>query len=99
MAAVDLWQDHIENSVVLIGNAPTALFRLLEKLIAGWPKPSLIIGMPVGFVGAAESKDALIKTAESLDLNFMTIKGRHGGSALTASAYNALLRLNRGIRF
>ena len=99
MAALELWQPYLKDSVVMIGNAPTALFRLLEMIAAGADKPALIIGMPVGFVGAAESKDALIDAADSMNLNVMSLKGRRGGSALSASAWNACLRLSRGIRF
>lgn len=99
MAALELWQPYLKDSVVIIGNAPTALFRLLEMIAAGADKPALIIGMPVGFVGAAESKDALIDAADSMNLNVMSLRGRRGGSALSASAWNACLRLSRGIRF
>ena len=99
MAALELWQPHLKNSVVIIGNAPTALFRLLEMIDAGADKPALIIGMPVGFVGAAESKEALIEAADSMNLNVMSLRGRRGGSALAASAWNACLRLSRGVRF
>ena len=70
-----------------IGNAPTALFRLLEGLAAGWPRPALILGFPVGYVGAAEAKAALAATAE---VPFVTLAGRRGGSALAAAAVNAL---------
>jgi precorrin-8X/cobalt-precorrin-8 methylmutase len=76
--------------VVAIGNAPTALFYLLEKLAAGAPRPAAIIGMPVGFVGAAESKDAL--AANAMDVPFAIVAGRLGGSAMTAAAVNALAR-------
>jgi precorrin-8X/cobalt-precorrin-8 methylmutase len=99
MAALELWQPYLKDSVVIIGNAPTALFRLLEMIAAGADKPALIIGMPVGFVGAAESKEALITAADAMDLNVMSLRGRRGGSALSASAWNACLRLSRGIRF
>ena len=99
MAALELWQPHLKDSVVIIGNAPTALFRLLEMIAAGADKPALIIGMPVGFVGAEESKDALIEAADSMKLNVMSLRGRRGGSALSASAWNACLRLSRGVRF
>lgn len=99
MAALTLWQPYLKNSVVIIGNAPTALFRLLEMIAAGADKPALIIGMPVGFVGAAESKDALIEASDIMGLNVMSLRGRRGGSALSASAWNACLRLSRGIRF
>jgi precorrin-8X/cobalt-precorrin-8 methylmutase len=87
-AALDLWLPHIAGAVVAIGNAPTALFRLLEMLDAGAPKPALILGFPVGFIGAAESKDALAK--DGCGVPFITIRGRRGGSAMTAAAVNAL---------
>ena len=87
-AAVDLWQPVLEGAVVAIGNAPTALFRLLELLDAGAPKPALIIGVPVGFVGAAESKAAL--AADSRGVAFVTVRGRRGGSAMASAAVNAL---------
>ena len=87
-AALDLWLPHLAGSVVAIGNAPTALFRLLEMLDAGAPKPALILGFPVGFVGAAESKDALAK--DSRGVPFVIVRGRRGGSAMTAAAVNAL---------
>jgi precorrin-8X/cobalt-precorrin-8 methylmutase len=86
-AALELWRDHLAGSVIAIGNAPTALFRLLELLDAGAPAPACIIGMPVGFVGAAESKTALMATP---DAPYLTIPGRKGGSAMTAAAINAL---------
>ena len=88
-AAVDLWRPHLAGAVVAIGNAPTALFRLLELLRAGAPKPAVILGFPVGFVGAAESKEALI--AEPCGTPFATLRGRRGGSALAAAAVNALV--------
>jgi len=87
-AALELWRDKLEGSVVVIGNAPTALFRLLEMLEVGIPHPALIIGVPVGFVGAAESKAALM--ANRLNLPYLTIQGRRGGSAIAAAAVNAL---------
>lgn len=87
-AAVELWQDMLEGAVVAIGNAPTALFHLLEGLAAGWPKPALILGFPVGFVGAAESKEALI--ADAGGIPYVTLRGRAGGSAIAAAAVNAL---------
>ncbi|KXV70048.1 precorrin-8X methylmutase, partial [Gluconobacter japonicus] len=86
-AALDLWGDQLEGAVVAIGNAPTALFHLLELIDAGGPRPAAIIGMPVGFVGSAESKDAL---AERLDLPHVIVRGRLGGSAMAAAAINAL---------
>ena len=86
--AVKLWRDHIEGAVVAIGNAPTALFHLLELLDQGWPKPAVILGFPVGFVGAAESKAEL--AARSRGCEFVTLRGRKGGSALASAAVNAL---------
>ncbi len=85
-AAIDLWLARLGGSVVAIGNAPTALFRLMELIAAGAPHPAAIIGMPVGFVGAAESKEALIESG----LPAIAIRGRKGGSAMTAAAVNAL---------
>lgn len=87
-AAVDLWRDQLGGSVVAIGNAPTALFRLLELLDAGAPAPAAIIGIPVGFVGAAESKLAL--ASRSGGVPYLTVHGRRGGSAMAAAAVNAL---------
>lgn len=92
-AAVDSWRDAIAGAVVVIGNAPTALFRLLEHLRAGWPHPAAIIALPIGFVGAAESKQALINA--DLDITYLTLKGRFGGSALAAAALNAVLLAER----
>ena len=89
-AALELWQQHSAGAVVVIGNAPTALFRLLELLDAGAPRPALILGLPVGFVGAAESKAAL--AADSRGIPFLTVRGRRGGSAMAAAAVNALGR-------
>jgi precorrin-8X/cobalt-precorrin-8 methylmutase len=89
-AALELWRDRLEGSVVAIGNAPTALFHLLEMLAAGAPKPAAILGIPVGFVGAAESKDAL--AANSLGVPYLVVRGRMGGSAMTAAAINALAK-------
>jgi precorrin-8X/cobalt-precorrin-8 methylmutase len=89
-AAIDFWDEKLAGSVVAIGNAPTALFYLLEKLRDGAPKPAAIIGMPVGFVGAAESKDALAQN--SYGVPFAIVRGRMGGSAMTAAALNALAR-------
>ncbi|MCX2523185.1 precorrin-8X methylmutase [Larsenimonas rhizosphaerae] len=99
MAALSAWRPHMEGAIVLIGNAPTALFRLLEMIRDGAPKPALIIGMPVGFVGAAESKALLWNTSQSLGVPCMTLLGRQGGSALTAAAFNTLLRLDVGERY
>jgi precorrin-8X/cobalt-precorrin-8 methylmutase len=89
-AALDLWLDRLEGAVVAIGNAPTALFRLLDLIDNGAPKPAAIIGMPVGFVGAAESKAAL--AADPRGVPFLVVRGRMGGSAMTAAAVNALAR-------
>ncbi len=85
-AALDLWGDRLDGAVVAIGNAPTALFRLLELVAAGAPRPAAVLGIPVGFIGAAESKDALAAS----DLEFLVVRGRRGGSAITAAAVNAL---------
>src|SRR5471032_2544697 len=87
-AALELWRPYLEGSVVVIGNAPTALFYLLEMLDAGAPKPALILGFPVGFVGAAESKAML--AADSRGVPFVIMQGRRGGSAMAAAAVNAL---------
>jgi precorrin-8X/cobalt-precorrin-8 methylmutase len=87
-AALELWRDKLDGSVVVIGNAPTALFHLLEMLEAGAAVPALVIGVPVGFVGAAESKMAL--ETNHLNLPYLTIRGRRGGSAIAAAAVNAL---------
>ncbi|WP_415846239.1 precorrin-8X methylmutase [Stutzerimonas zhaodongensis] len=87
-AALEHWRVHLEGSVVVIGNAPTALFYLLEMLDAGAPKPALVIGMPVGFIGAAESKDAL--AADSRGVPYVVVRGRRGGSAMAVAAVNAL---------
>lgn len=91
-AAVSLWEDRLEGAVVAIGNAPTALFHLLELLLDGAPAPAAIVGCPVGFIGAAESKQALVDLARDhgLDIPFVTVRGRRGGSAMTSSALNAL---------
>ena len=89
-AALELWRDRLAGAVVAIGNAPTALFRLLELLDAGAPKPAAILGIPVGFVGAAESKEAL--AANPRGVPYLIVRGRSGGSAMTAAAVNALAR-------
>ena len=92
-AAVSLWEDRLEGAVVAIGNAPTALFHLMEMLLDGAPRPAAIIGVPVGFIGAAESKEALIRLHEQhseLDIPFLAVRGRRGGSAMAASALNAI---------
>jgi len=86
--ALELWRPYLEGSVVVIGNAPTALFYLLEMLDAGAPKPALILGFPVGFVGAAESKAML--AADSRGVPFVIMQGRRGGSAMAVAAVNAL---------
>jgi len=89
-AALDLWLDRLAGAVVAIGNAPTALFRLLDLIDAGAPKPAAILGIPVGFVGAAEAKAAL--AADPRGVPFLIVRGRIGGSAMTAAAVNALAR-------
>jgi precorrin-8X/cobalt-precorrin-8 methylmutase len=89
-AALDLWGDQLAGAVVAIGNAPTALFRLLEMLDAGAPRPAAILGIPVGFVGAAESKEALASSRHGVP--YLVVTGRLGGSAMTAAAVNALAR-------
>ena len=85
-AALELWGDRLGGAVVAIGNAPTALFRLLELIEAGAPRPAAVLGIPVGFIGAAESKDALAAS----DLEHLVVRGRRGGSAITAAAVNAV---------
>ena len=87
-AAMELWRDRLEGSVVAIGNAPTALFHLLEMIAKGAGRPAAVLGIPVGFIGAAESKDAL--AANGLGLEYLVVRGRRGGSAMTAAALNAL---------
>jgi precorrin-8X/cobalt-precorrin-8 methylmutase len=89
-AAIDLWGEKLAGAVVAIGNAPTALFRLLELIEAGRPKPAAVLGIPVGFVGAAEAKDALIDNPRGVP--FLVVRGRLGGSAMAAAAVNALAR-------
>jgi len=89
-AAVDFWLDRLAGAIVAIGNAPTALFRLLDLIDAGAPKPAAILGIPVGFVGAAEAKAAL--AADPRGVPFLIVRGRIGGSAMTAAAVNALAR-------
>jgi precorrin-8X/cobalt-precorrin-8 methylmutase len=91
-AAVSLWVPRLEGAVVAIGNAPTALFHLLELLLDGAPRPAAIVGCPVGFIGAAESKQALVDLAaeHGIDVPYVTVRGRRGGSAMTSSALNAL---------
>ncbi|MBO6754778.1 MAG: precorrin-8X methylmutase [Roseibium sp.] len=87
-AATEHWRDVLAGAVVAIGNAPTALFHLLEMIAAGGPRPAAILGFPVGFVGAAESKDALADNP--FGLPYLVLKGRRGGSAMAAAAVNAL---------
>jgi precorrin-8X/cobalt-precorrin-8 methylmutase len=87
-ASVELWRDRLDGALVAVGNAPTALFHLLDIVAAGAPRPAAVIGVPVGFVGAAESKAAL--AASPLRLEFLTVHGRRGGSAITSAAVNAL---------
>lgn len=87
-AAMELWRDRIDGAVVAVGNAPTSLFRLLEMVEAGWPRPAAVIGVPVGFVGAAESKQALAEHPSGLE--HLVVRGRRGGSAIAAAAINAI---------
>lgn len=87
-AGTELWRPHLAGAVVAIGNAPTALFHLLEMIADGAPRPALVLGFPVGFVGAAEAKAALTEFGDGLD--FIALRGRRGGSALAAAAVNAL---------
>ncbi|WP_205859864.1 precorrin-8X methylmutase [Cochlodiniinecator piscidefendens] len=87
-AAVELWEPHLEGAVVAVGNAPTALFHLLEMIDAGAPKPAVILGFPVGFVGAAESKAELAERPRGCE--FVALRGRRGGSAIASAAVNAL---------
>lgn len=86
-AAMELWRKHLEGALVVFGNAPTALFHLLEMLDAGAPKPAAVIGIPVGFIGAAESKEALARDGR---VPYLVVHGRRGGSAMAAAAVNAL---------
>ena len=87
-AALELWGDRLDGAVVAIGNAPTALFHLLNMIEAGAPRPAAIVGGPVGFIGAAESKEALIEHPAGLE--YLVVRGRRGGSAITAAALNAI---------
>ena len=91
-AAVSLWEPRLDGAVVAIGNAPTALFHLLETILDGGPRPAAIVGCPVGFIGAAESKQALVDlhVEHRIDIPYVTVRGRRGGSAMTSSALNAL---------
>lgn len=99
MSALELWRPYLDNSIAIIGNAPSALFRLMEMLEDGAPKPALIIGMPVGFVGAPESKSYLWNHYVTLEIECITLQGRVGGSALAAGAFNTLIRLKNGLLF
>ncbi|MFB8106227.1 MULTISPECIES: precorrin-8X methylmutase [Streptomyces] len=87
-AALELWRERMEGAVVAVGNAPTALFRLLEMIEEGAPRPAAVIGVPVGFVGAMESKEALAQHASGLE--HLIVRGRRGGSAIAAAAINAI---------
>ena len=92
--AVSLWEPRLDGAVVAIGNAPTALFHLLELILDGGPRPAAIVGCPVGFIGAAESKQALVDfhLRHRIDIPYVTVRGRRGGSAMTSSALNALAK-------
>ena len=92
VAAMSLWGERLEGAVVAIGNAPTALFHLLDMIAAGGPRPAAIIGMPVGFVGAVESKEALMAFAEGGAIPWAVVRGRMGGSAMAAACANAIAR-------
>ncbi|WFE28645.1 precorrin-8X methylmutase [Solwaraspora sp. WMMD791] len=92
-AAVELWVDHLDGAVVAVGNAPTALFRLLELVDAGAGRPAAVLGVPVGFIGAAESKQALIDHG---GLEHLVVRGRRGGSAMAAAALNAIASDDEG---
>jgi precorrin-8X/cobalt-precorrin-8 methylmutase len=87
-AALELWRERLDGAVVAVGNAPTALFRLLEMVEEGAPRPAAVIGIPVGFIGAAESKDALMRHPSGID--HLVVRGRRGGSAMAAAAINAI---------
>lgn len=87
-AALELWRERLDGAVVAVGNAPTALFRLLEMIEEGAPRPAAVIGVPVGFVGAAESKDALAEHRSGIE--HLVVRGRRGGSAIAAAAVNAI---------
>ncbi|KEF07910.1 MULTISPECIES: precorrin-8X methylmutase [Streptomyces] len=87
-AALELWRDRLDGAVVAVGNAPTALFRLLEMIEEGAPRPAAVLGIPVGFIGAAESKDALVQHPSGLE--HLVVRGRRGGSAMAAAAINAI---------
>jgi precorrin-8X/cobalt-precorrin-8 methylmutase len=96
-AALELWRSQLDGAIVAIGNAPTALFHLLEMIAAGAAKPALILGFPVGFVGAAESKLALAENSNNIP--FLTLQGRRGGSAMAAAAVNALTHTLAGVQW
>lgn len=98
-AQVALWQPDLEGALVVIGNAPTALFHLLEVISAGGPKPAAVFGLPVGFVGAVESKEALKNHAAALGIDYLTVRGRRGGSAMAAAAVNALFMASEAQAF
>jgi precorrin-8X/cobalt-precorrin-8 methylmutase len=98
MAALALWREQVEGSICVFGNAPTALFRLLEMIEAG-ARPALVIGIPVGFIGATESKEALREVAGEHGVPFITLRGRRGGSAMAAACVNAISRIARGERY
>jgi precorrin-8X/cobalt-precorrin-8 methylmutase len=87
-AAMELWGDHLDGAVVAIGNAPTALYHLFEMIESGAPRPAAVIGIPVGFIGAAESKQALVDNPFGLE--YLVVNGRRGGSAITVAAVNAI---------
>jgi len=93
-AAVDLWAEHLDGAVVAVGNAPTALFRLLELVTSGAARPAAVLGVPVGFIGAAESKQALVDHGGGLE--HLVVRGRRGGSAMAAAAVNALASDDEG---
>ena len=97
-AALELWRPHLQGAIVAIGNAPTALFRLLSMIRDGAGKPVLILGFPVGFVGAAESKAALVEAAPDLGLDYISLLGRRGGTPLASAAVNALAIAALGVR-
>ena len=92
-AAIEFWKPHLDGAIAVFGNAPTALFHLLEMLESGGPRPAAVFGFPVGFVGAAESKEAL--ALNEMDIPFFTLKGRKGGSAMAAAALNGAATLCR----
>lgn len=96
MAAVERWGDRVQGAVVVIGNAPTALFRLLERIVGEGLRPASILAFPVGFVGAAESKEALLDVAREIGLDVLALRGTDGGAALAAAAVNALFAGGEG---